>query len=145
MQTHGTGAIKGSRQGSYPTNQSYVLTYLNTTAGTNTDVKLFTIEASPTKPVAYRTRAILQEAWNDVGADTLSVGTAQGGTQLLNAVDLKGAAGVNYAPANLEALAIADTDIWARVSRAGSGGSVGRVGLKIELMELNVQVPSTPE
>lgn len=143
MQTHLTGAITGSRLGSNSVQQSAILTWNGNLSGV--PVKLFTIKASATQPVAYRLTAVVFETFaNGANASTLSVGTSSGGGQLLNVVDLKAGAGnqVNYTPAVPLRIAIADTEIWAVRTDTTTAATVGQVAVVCDLDEVNNQAPT---
>lgn len=143
MQTHGTGAIKGTRPGSYVTQQSVKLTSALNLSGV--PVKLFTIVASVAQPVYMRlTGIILTPFVNGVNPSTLSVGTTSGGTQLLNAVDMKLAADTGYGTTPAQRLFTADTDIWAVRTDTTTAATAGEAVIVADLAEINVQPPQSP-
>lgn len=140
MQSHSTGAVLGTRIGALVTAQGFSLDNTNNLTGVN--LKLCTVEASAAKPVAIRVRAVVVVADTNSSTATLSVGTASAGTQFLNAVDLKAAAGTNYKPTNDVIIAVANTDIWAVRTLAGTVG-VGQSVVLVELAEVNITQPTT--
>lgn len=142
MQTHSSGAIKGTRQGAEVVAQSFQLDFANNLTGV--DIKLLTVEASATKPVGIRTRAVVVVADNSGTSATLSVGTAAAGTQILSAVDIKAAAGTNYAPTNNVIVVVADTDIYALKTLVGTAATAGKVAIFVELFEVNVNQAQSP-
>ncbi len=143
MQSHSAGPILGARIGALVTAQTFQVDRTRLVTAANN--KLFTIEASTTNPVAYRTRLVVETAETTTGASALSVGTASGGTQILNAVDLKSTAGTNLVPTNNVRVATADTDIWAVATRADTNGAGGLAFLIIELFDINTVASSTVE
>lgn len=137
MQSHGTGSIDGSRQGAYPVMHNFELRYDTHVSGT--DYQLCTIDGTPFNPGCYRVRAIVETPDNAVTSAVLRVGTAAGGTQLLNDVDIKAAAGTNYAPAAAGDIRLARVkqQIWARITRVGSSSN-GVIQVQVEAWDANV-------
>lgn len=126
------------------TQQSATLDYSNNLSAAN--LKLFTVKASATQPVAMRLTAVVMTAFSNSGnASTLSVGSASGGTQFLNAVDMTAAANTNYVPTGEVRILTADTDIWAVRTDTTTAASAGQVAVIADLSEVNVKQPTTPE
>lgn len=139
MFAHGSGAGQGTRQGCVVNCQSFSLDYVNNLTGVN--LKLISIKASAAKPVALRSSAVIITADNAVTSAVLSLGTASGGTQILNGVDLKGAAGVNYVPTNGILIIVADTDIYVVVTKVGAT-TAGQAVVNLEAWEINIKQPT---
>lgn len=141
MQTHGTGKIVGTRQGSYPTIHSIpVDPLLNLTAVPN---KFLTIEATPGQPAAYRVSLLIETAAVGTTASII-VGVASGGTTILNGSDLKAAAGTEY-PATTDRVPLrttqANVDLWFTPTLVAI--TAGRAFLIVEVWELNVKQATT--
>jgi hypothetical protein len=142
MQDHASGPTKGhTRQGALDTSHSFSLDIVNNLTGV--DLKLTTIAASLTKPVAVTLEAVIVAADNSGTSSVLRIGTAAGGTTILNDVDLKAAAGVNYVPANATLIVTADTDLYARITRVGTAATAGQVVVLARLREVNIKQPTT--
>lgn len=139
MQSHNTGAITGSRQGSVVVQQSFRLDFATNASGT--DLLLCTICASATRPVKLRLAAVVGTSYDAATSAVLSVGTAAAGTQLLNAVNIKAAAGTKYTPTITEQIYVVDTPIYARTTSVGTN-TVGQVFIMAEIAELNVNQPT---
>lgn len=140
MFSHGTGGALGTRQGTNVNTQSFSLDFVNNLTAVN--LKLCSIKASVAKPVALTTRAVIVTADNSGTSATLSIGTASGGTQILNAVDLKGTAGVNYEPTNKTLILVADTDIYAVKTLVGTAATAGQIVVSLAMHEVNVKQPT---
>lgn len=140
MQTHLVGAITGTRQGSAVTQQSFSLDYVNNLTGV--DLLLCTVKASPQLPVKMDLRAIIGTADNSGTTSVLRVGSAANGAQYLNDVDLKGTAGVNYTTGNVSIVLVADTTIYARITRVGTAATAGQVFIAVDLAEININQPT---
>ena len=146
MQSHGTGALRGTRQGSYPVRHSASIKRGENVAWTTVNTKLFTVDGTAANPVAYRVSLVVGTAFNPTGTATTALGTSSGGTQLLTASNVKAAAGTNYAPAAAADIKIATSavDIWAStvVSAHGSEFTAGEVFVILELFEINLKATS---
>lgn len=142
METHVAGPQRGNRRGSVASYQTIPIdTALATTDFvTATAKKLLTINATTARPVYLQLEAVIQTASNAAGTNTLSVGqTGAGYTDMLSAVDLKGAANVAYPASNaiIKRILTAKTDIYAIVTCAAFGAA-GKAFVNLKLIELNV-------
>lgn len=143
-QTHNTGAIKGSRNGSEVVQHSGVYTSAANLSGVSQ--KLITIVASPAQPAYLRLTVFVNLAFvNGANASTLSVGTTSGGTNLLNAVDMKVSPGTNYVTNGPVKVFTTDTDIWVTRTDTATAASAGEVFVMADVAEINVKPPTTPE
>lgn len=140
MQTHQTGNILGTRLAPVLVRHGFQLTFdLNLTG---VDLLLATIPASVVVPAGYRLRAVIVTADDSGTSSVLRIGTAAGGTTLLNDVDLKAAAGTNYTTTNDTLVVTADTQIWARITRVGTAATAGKVIVFLEPFDVNVTQPT---
>lgn len=140
MQSHTTGAIVGVRQGSYNVVQSVVLDALLSPPASATK-KLITIDASPTKPVAYKLSTVVIAPITGSTTAAINIGSTNGGADLLTG-DAKAAAGTtNPATAPLQKVITAKLDIWVGFSSTGPAATGGKTAVIIELFELNTTKP----
>lgn len=145
MQSHSSGCIKGNRLGSNPVRHSWIIPFTTAKLTSGTDVKLCTLPGSTFNPLAYSCRIIVGTANNSGTSAVARIGTASGGTTLINDVDLKAAAGTNYTTTNVFTYGRVDVDIWVRVTSVGTAATTGEFAILIEPFELNVADPNTLE
>lgn len=142
MQSHGAGIINGTRPGAYPVIHNFELRFDTHVSGT--DYQLCSLVGNLAQPGCFKVRAIVETPDNAVTSSVLRVGTSAGGTQILNDVDIKAAAGTNYAPAAASdiRLARAEQQVWARITRVGSSSN-GVIQVQVECWDANV-TPFSP-
>lgn len=140
MQSHQSGNLKGNRLGAVPVIHTFPITYGTDTSATAK--KLCTVPGSVHNPALYRVSAFIVTAADSGTSATLSAGiTGAGYTDILNAVDLKAAAGVNYVASNPIKYAVADTDIYALPTWTGAT-TVGKAYVQVEVWDVNVNEPT---
>lgn len=142
MNTGLTGCVKGNRLGSAIVAHSVEIKYTEAV----TAKRLISVKASATKPVLMEVSLHIQTANNSGTAATISVGkTGAGYTDMLNAVDAKGAADVQYPAANavVKRLLVADTDIYSVLTQTGTAATTGSAWAIFKLFELNTTQPGT--
>lgn len=145
MQSHSTGVQVGSRSGS----NLVALTWLFCSTGvangnviaSGTNQLLVTLPATTFNPILYTVRIIEVAANTAAGAVTASLGTASAGTQLVNAADLKAAAGTTYTTANARIYAEADVAVWLNYTVASGTDAASKFVVQVEAYEINVQAP----
>lgn len=144
--THASGAIQGTRLGCDVIAHSMRYNQANSLASGTVNTKMLVVPATPAKPIAIRLRAVVTEAFNDVGAVTLSSGSSSGSIGFLAAVDLKAAAGTSYVPTATPAGQIyvveTETPVWVGITHAGAAGTLGKVDIIVELFEINIVLPT---
>lgn len=145
--THASGAIQGTRLGCDVIAHSMRYNQANSLASGTVNTKMLVVPATPARPIAIRLRAVVTEAFNDVGAVTLSSGTSSGSIGFLAAVDLKQPAGTSYAPTASPAgqIYVVDTEtaVWVGITHAGAAGTLGKVDIFVEVFDVNVAIPTT--
>lgn len=143
MQGHTTGCQVGNRRGSILSALTFLFCSTGVANGnviaTGSNQKLCTLPANLFNPILYTVRIVEIAANTATGAVTASIGTVSAGTQLINAVDLKGTAGVNYTTANARVYAEADVDIWLNYTVASGTDAAGKFVVQVEAYEVNTQ------
>jgi hypothetical protein len=143
MDSHGVGRRRGVRQAGIPKVHTFPITYANRVSGT--DYLLGKFEADTDDPARLRIIGVIETADNAVTSSVLRLGTAAGGTQILNDVNLKAAAQTNYTDAGGLVRIINDTfELWARVTRVGAT-TAGRAWVIVEESGLDVTTEPQPE
>lgn len=145
MQSHASGLQLGTRSASSLVEATWLFCSTGVANGnviaTGSNTLLCTLPATTFSPIIYTVRIVEIVANTAAGAVTASIGTASAGTQLLNAVDLKGTAGVNYTTANARIYAEADVAIWLNYTVASGTDAAGKFAVIVEAYEVNVVAP----
>lgn len=149
MQGHATGNFRGSRLGPIEVRKHFLFCSTGVANGnvvvSGTNQKLCTLPATTFQPVLYSVKLIEIAANTAAGAVTASVGTASAGTQLLNAVDLKAAAGTNYVTAPVEVYSEVDVAIWLNYTVASGTDASSKFVIEVTSREVNVNAPNNQE
>lgn len=143
MQSHNTGCFKGSRPGS-DINRGSWWWPIAIDLASGVDQKLCTIPAETAKPAAYKVRVIISVASDAITSDVLRIGTTSGGTEIINDVSLKGAAGTNYTGTNDFVIVTADQALYIRRTAVGAK-TVGAFAVVVEPFEINTALLNTQE
>lgn len=139
---HGVGRRQGVRQGCRPIIHSFPIDFSQNVSGE--DYLLGKFDAEVLKPSVLRVTGVVGTPDNSGTTSVLRIGTAAGGTQLLNDVDLKAAANTSYTP-TLPLRVITDTvELWARVTRVGTAATAGRAYVLVEEVEVDTTQPPQP-
>jgi hypothetical protein len=139
MTNHSSAGFEGVRQGCIPTIHSFPITsVLGIASG---EIKLGTIPGTSKRPLCFRVFALVKAAYTNTDTATLSVGTTAGGTQILNAVDIKAAAGTTYAGASTNAFEYTETDVdlYAETDLANLDDETGALIVFVEIWDVNVK------
>lgn len=135
--SHGVGRRRGTRQAAVSKVESFPITFNNRVSGQ--DYLLARIDAKTKAPIRLRINAVIETADNSGTTSVLRLGTASGGTQILNDVDLKAAANTNYNDAGgLFRIVNGVFELWGRVTRVGTAPTAGRAWVTIEEAPLDV-------
>ncbi len=145
MQSHESGGITGTRLGA----KSVIHTIPITFADVSGVAKLgLTLKGTVHNPGAFRILgAVVKAPFNNSVTSTLSVGIVGAGfTDMINAQDLKAAAGTNITlAASPIKVVTADTEMKSIVTNAGgTAPTVGATDVFVEVWESNLKEP-TPQ
>lgn len=144
--SHLSGAISGGRQGGINVAHSFVMDFSAYQAIGANNQFLVKIPGTTANPIAFRISAIVHQQFvNGANAVTLSAGYGVGGTQLLNAVDMKAVANSNYQATGAIRMRDVETDIYITLTNAVTAATAGRVLIVLEVWDVNLKVPTLPE
>lgn len=147
MQSHGSGPIKGTRNGALATVHTLPFDVADITA-TTTNRKSLTIRASATNPVMVRAHLIPQTNFNSGTTATLAIGTTSGGSELISAQTVRTGAGAIFTYSAIDPnffFYVADTDIWMSLVYSGAAPTTGKAWVILEMWEFNSDIPNSQD